>query len=262
MNTFIWGPPLWRLIHSVAFCAKHEHADAVSQFFLSFKQVLPCIYCRKSFAEFEEILKARYGNRQLSQIIRDQELFTWSYALHDLVNEKLDQQEFEKQIVTKECLRAKQLSFQCLEKRHLLHPVHVTVTDLFDILFIFALNYPEDETDKELGTKREAYKQFLLTFPYVVHILVKNGDPLIRISQDPLFKFAKHYQLLSLTPADKLRRNVLETRKNLFCSILIIWASYYKHDVSTPQAARTLYENMINRYSVVKAKACKHGTCF
>lgn len=262
MNTFIWGPPLWRLVHSIAYCAQPEHADVVSQFFLTFKKVLPCIYCRKSFAEFEEILRARYGNRQLSQIINDGELFAWSYALHDLVNEKLDRQEFEKQVVTKECLRAKQLTFQCLEKRHQLHPVHVSITDLFDILFIFAMNYPEDPSDEDLVAKQHAYKQFLLTFPYVITILIKHGDPLIRISQDPLYRFSKHYQQLSQLTAERLLQNVLSSRKNLFCSILLIWASYYQHNVSTPQAAKQLYQNMIDRYSVVKAKACKHGTCF
>jgi hypothetical protein len=259
MNTFIWGPPLWRLIHSVAYCAQPEHADEVSQFFLTFKKVLPCIYCRKSFLEFEKVLTSRYGDKQLSQIIQSNELFAWSYALHDLVNEKLDRQEFEKQIVTKECLRAKQLSFQCLEKRHQLHPVNVTVTDLFDILLVFALNYPEDETDDELQLKRNAYKQFLLQMPFILNILIKHGDPLIRMSQDPLLHFQKHYMMLT---AESLTNNVLQTRRNLFCAIILIWAAYYKHDISTTEASRALYHSILERYSVAKAKACKHGTCF
>ena len=95
MNTYIWGPPLWRLIHSVSYCAKAPHADELALFFLSFKNVLPCIYCRKSFEEFEKQLSK---NKLLSQIIQDNELFQWSYSLHDMVNEKLDKQEFEKQI--------------------------------------------------------------------------------------------------------------------------------------------------------------------
>lgn len=259
MNTFIWGPPLWRLIHSVAYCAQPEHADELALFFLTFKKVLPCIYCRRSFEEFEKTLTVLHGNKQLSQIIQDHELFAWSYALHDLVNEKLDKQEFEKQLVNKQCLRAKQLSFECLHKRHQLHPVNVTVTDLFDILFIFALNYPEDPTNADTSGKQLAYKQFLIRLPLVVHILIKHGDPMIRISQDPLLRFLKAYIMLS---SDSLTQSVLQSRKNLFCAILIIWAAYYRHDISTPDASRQLYDTMVERYSVVKAKACQHGTCF
>lgn len=256
MNTYIWGPPLWRLVHSVSYCAKAPHADELALFFLSFKNVLPCIYCRRSFEEFEKKLSK---DKSLSRIIHDNELFQWSYALHDLVNEKLDKQEFEKQIVTKQCLRAKQLSFECLVKRHKLHPVNVTVTDLFDILFIFALNYPEDPQDEELWTKRQAYKQFLLRLPLVVHILIKYGDPLIAIRQDPLLRFQKAYMMLT---ADSLSQTVLDSRKNLFCAILIIWATYYRYDISSKAASKDLYNTMLDRYSIAKAKACKHGSCF
>lgn len=258
MNTYIWGPPLWRLVHSVAYCAKASHADELALFFLSFKKVLPCIYCRRSFEEFERVLVQKHGNKQLSEIIAKGELFAWSYALHDLVNEKLDKQEFEKQIVTSKCLRAKQLSFECLQKRHALHPVNVTVTDLFDILFIFALNYPEDPKDEELWSKRQAYKQFLLRLPLVVHILIKYGDPLIAIRQDPLLRFQKAYMMLT---SDSLSQTVLDSRKNLFCAVLIIWATYYRHNISSKQASKQLYETMMQRYSVVPAKACQHGSC-
>lgn len=256
MNTYIWGPPLWRLIHSVSYCAKAPHADELALFFLSFKNVLPCIYCRKSFEEFEKQLSK---NKLLSQIIQDNELFQWSYSLHDMVNEKLDKQEFEKQIVTKQCLRAKQLSFECLLKRYKLHPVNSTVTDLFDILFIFALNYPEDPKDEDLWVKRQAYKQFLLRLPLVVHILIKYGDPLIAIRQDPLLRFQKAYMMLT---ADSLSQTVLDSRKNLFCAILIIWATYYRHDISSKAASKELYNVMLDRYSIAKAKACQHGACF
>jgi hypothetical protein len=259
MNTYIWGPPLWRLIHSVAYCAKSEHADELALFFLSFKKVLPCIYCRKSFEEFEQILVVQHGNKRLGQIIQDNELFAWSYALHDLVNKKLDKQEFEKQMVTTTCLRAKQLSFECLQKRHKLHPVNVTVTDLFDILFIFALNYPEDPQDEELLVKRQAYKQFLLRLPLVVHICIKYGDPLIALRYDPLLRFQKAYMMFT---SDNLSRTVLDSRKNLFCAILIVWAAYYRHDITSRAASKELYNNMMQRYSVAKAKACKHGACF
>lgn len=260
MNTYIWGPPLWRLVHSVAYCAKPQHADELALFFLSFKKVLPCIYCRRSFEEFERILAK---DKPLTRIIQEDKLFRWSYELHDLVNEKLDRQEYEKQTQTtvaptKKCLRAKQLSFECLVKRHKLHPVNVTVTDIFDILFIFALNYPEDVKDDELWVKRQAYKQFLLRLPLVVHILITYGDRLIAIRQDPLLRFQKAYMMLT---ADSLSQTVLDSQKNLFCAILIIWATYYRYDISKKEDAKELYRTMMSRYDVVRAKACQHGSC-
>ena len=133
------------------------------------------------------------------------------------------------------------------------------MTDLFDILFIFALNYPEDPNDQELWSKRLAYKQFLLRLPLVVHILIKHGDPLISIRYDPLLRFQKAYMMLT---SDSLSKTVLDNRKNLFCAVLIIWASYYRHDISTKQASKQLYDTMLQRYSIAKAKACKHGACF
>ena len=292
MNTFLWGPPLWKLVHSLAYCAKASDADDVALFFNSFKKVLPCVYCRRSFEEFDNTLRVKYNNQPLVSIIRKKQLFAWSYYLHDLVNEKLDRQEVEKQnnngirsssslnaaaIVAPRTLapttattapapltlRAKQLSFECLEKKHVLHPVSVTVTDLFDILFIFAMNYPEDDKDEELVVKRQAYKQFLCTLPHVLTILIQHGDPLIRIRQDPLFYFLQHFKALITKKAlcEEVASGVLRSRKNMFCAILIVWAKFYQHDIRQPAEARRLYNALTKRYSIAQAKACKHGSC-
>jgi len=265
MNTFLWGPPLWKLVHSLAFCAKPSDADDVALFFNSFKKVLPCIYCRRSFEEFDGLLRSRFNNQPLVTIIKRKQLFAWSYYLHDLVNEKLDKQEIEKQnsALASQSLRAKQLSLECLEKRHVLHPVSLTVTDLFDILFIFAMNYPEDEKDEELLLKRQAYKQFLCTLPHVLTILIQHGDPLIRIRQDPLFYFLHHFKAMITKKAlcDEVPSGVLRSRKNMFCAILIVWARYYQKDIQKPSEARRLYTAMTERYSIAQANACKHGAC-
>jgi hypothetical protein len=79
------------------------------------------------------------------------------------------------------------------------------------------------------------------------------------MSQDPLLRFLRCY--IRLSESSSLQE-VLSSRKNLFCAIILIWAAYYKHDISSAPQAKQLYDALLERYSVVKAKACQHGACF
>ena len=54
--TDIWGPAMWRAMHSVTFGypknPTDEQKQEYKQFFISFGKVMPCRYCRDSYNNF------------------------------------------------------------------------------------------------------------------------------------------------------------------------------------------------------------------
>uniref|UniRef100_A0A6C0CKN7 thiol oxidase n=1 Tax=viral metagenome TaxID=1070528 RepID=A0A6C0CKN7_9ZZZZ len=99
MDTKIWGPAAWRFLHIVTFGYPEridkknaEHVDrmlATKRFFTDLGEVLPCIFCRKSWKEFlvrlpiDDFLESR------------QKLSFWLYTMHNFVNDKLRKSENE-----------------------------------------------------------------------------------------------------------------------------------------------------------------------
>lgn len=89
--TKIWGPSLWIMFHSMCYAYPEEpspnkQTNALN-FFKLFGQVLPCIYCRESYAKF--ILTG------LSELTPDtvtsrRKLTLWAFHLHETVNAKLN----------------------------------------------------------------------------------------------------------------------------------------------------------------------------
>lgn len=89
--TKIWGPPLWKSLHCIAYGYPIEPTDEIKtfykNFFVNLGNVLPCKYCRISYNEFikvgdttlnDEVFESRYT------------LTKWLYRLHNRVNKKLD----------------------------------------------------------------------------------------------------------------------------------------------------------------------------
>jgi len=89
MQTSKWGPSMWLSLHTIAhnFDPDNHDVEAHKQHFLGLAKVLPCKYCRHSFAEFiteinidDYIMKKPYGLHQ------------WLYLIHNKVNKKLRDQ--------------------------------------------------------------------------------------------------------------------------------------------------------------------------
>jgi hypothetical protein len=67
------------LLHSIAYTHSFDTTNRhVKRFFSSIKHVLPCIYCRRSFAQYTKELPIDTDN-----------LFYYVYVIHNKVNEKL-----------------------------------------------------------------------------------------------------------------------------------------------------------------------------
>lgn len=88
--TKIWGKHLWEALHAITFGypinPTEEQKDNYYNYFKLTSEVLPCIYCRKSYKTFIEegntkLVRESFKNRQT--------LTKWLYDLHEEVNKKL-----------------------------------------------------------------------------------------------------------------------------------------------------------------------------
>ena len=91
-QTRIWGPALWRLLHSLAeksemYNTKIQQADELRLWFnllTSFKFFLPCPVCKKHYNEYLQIKPIEL--LLTSYIGLKQRLREWLYNLHSRVN--------------------------------------------------------------------------------------------------------------------------------------------------------------------------------
>jgi hypothetical protein len=88
MDTRFWGPSGWRLLHLITFTYENEPSrrESVKELFSMLPFVLPCKFCRASFADYLE-------QEPLEPALASQaKLERWLYKVHNLVNGKLRKQ--------------------------------------------------------------------------------------------------------------------------------------------------------------------------
>lgn len=85
MDTRFWGPPAWKLLHSIAagYDASPVMRRNMELFLEVLPYVLPCKFCRASLTDHYEKLPFRDALRSRS------DLEHWVYKIHNLVNAKL-----------------------------------------------------------------------------------------------------------------------------------------------------------------------------
>ena len=88
MDTEVWGPAAWLLIHSAALAYSEENPTVkvrnnYRKFFESLVDVLPCVYCRKHYTE-------RFDMTSLNNALDSRvKLFRWTVDLHNEVNKSI-----------------------------------------------------------------------------------------------------------------------------------------------------------------------------
>lgn len=90
MQTTKWGPSGWNLFHNVAisYVPSKENKPIYRAFYESFKYILPCKYCRQSYATF-------FDSTPIDRfLVSSEQLFYWTYLMHNKVNNKLRNQGF------------------------------------------------------------------------------------------------------------------------------------------------------------------------
>lgn len=277
MNTWIWGPPTWRLLHTLSFSRlAAEQAAPVSEFMETLQHVLPCVYCRKSYATFYEELRAEHGDAD--KVVGDGPLAfgRWMFDLHEKVNTKLDTQ-FTTEVLEKAQVdvalapppvaicRKRQLTFECLEKRFEVRRVQFTANDVWDMLCIFMLNVDDVLAKGEsLSPERiNGYAVFFNMLPLVVEVATGkrsgSGSGTANASASAaelvgLLESLRASVLFGLRLGEFLPRTHMTPV--LFQRVLQHRAQY--EGVACSHAYQT---GMVERYGLVRAGACMRGCC-
>ena len=136
MDTTRWGPDGWRLLHSIAYCASfpdpNESTHSISprfykRFFRSIQHILPCVYCRRSYAEYMKELPID------DYLTHD--LFRHTYMIHNKVNAKLRGQGY---------LSGRDPSFRAVKKEYARFVEKIDCIVGWAFLYCIIFNYPED----------------------------------------------------------------------------------------------------------------------
>jgi len=117
----IFGPKLWCIFNDLARLArgKPEVRPLFNQFAKCLQFVLSCIYCRQSFTKY---LRANPVEHATDPAL-------WVHQIHNSVQDKLE--------------RPKVLSWEEFEKRMATWTTFSSEFDVWDICFIFVLNFPD-----------------------------------------------------------------------------------------------------------------------
>lgn len=155
MNVNIWGPCAWQVLHATSFLLDSFYTkvdkskadakpieDIQKRMFSSLAQLLPCRYCRESYAVFYMHL----GQPKLGLCA------TWLHTLHSMVNKKLWKQKIEA-LPSKACGSEALLglfsepSFEVLQKRFLVgRNEPIDVQNVCTTLIAFTMGLQQNET--------------------------------------------------------------------------------------------------------------------
>ena len=146
MNTQIWGPLFWQTFNDVAvvadeLCPKLRTCDQkkFQQFFILFRDVLPCKYCRESFTKFTSEEPPAYP------------FIDWVHAVHNKVNLKLK--------------RPLTLDLAVFKRRCQVYTSFGGTNRLWDMLFVLAMNND--------ASKPKVYSQLFAHLKWLYPALVK-----------------------------------------------------------------------------------------
>jgi hypothetical protein len=256
MNTWIWGVPKWKFLHSLSFSPSvHEYPAESSAFLETLEEVLPCIYCRESYKTFLPRLEGEFG-MTLEQVVAEGQLPKWMFDLHECVNEKLDFQLAEDMMkkegidlgdrLHKVC-RKRQITFECLIKRFKIRPVQFCPEDVWEFLQIFALNMDLTVAERT-PQRRKAQLTFFMLMPLMATIAGADAG-LVR----QLELGARHVA------------RSLDT--SIFTLVTQMKASYNAHLPTLVDPATAMFQTYLEEQREIIDTArsgknmCKHGSC-
>lgn len=252
MNTWIWGPPKWKFLHSLSFSPHAPlYSSEVSQFLNTLTFVLPCIYCRESYSGFVTALIETWG-KSVSQVVADGQLALWMYQLHDKVNDKLDTQltkaQLEESGVTlpgmtlsqeKAMCRKRQITFDCLRKRFVLRPVQFCTEDVWEFLCIFAMNM--DTTKKQASPEQmQHWQQFFKLIPRMVKVAGGSKSLAATLQQHKQF----------------IMSAVMLEGDSVFPAVLVAKAQHEEQVFD-----KDFIDYHTHMFQYARAHTCAHGSC-
>jgi len=161
MNTASWGPDGWKLLHSIAYCYTFEKNEEENQiykrFFNAIQHLLPCVYCRRSYAKYMKEIPIN-GYLYTSSTHPKRNLFYHLYLIHNKVNAKLRNQGYNDKPDPsyKEVL---------IQYRSFVKKINCIVG--WHFLYCMIFNYPEKGTDCS-KRRKQAYINFFECLAYLL----------------------------------------------------------------------------------------------
>jgi len=258
MNTWIWGPPKWKFLHTLSFSPlAPRYATEVGVFVNTLKFVLPCIFCRDSFTQFVGQVE-REMEATMEQIVRKKQFAQLMYSLHDKVNAKLDvqsthdrmkQEGLDTQGLTPSqdvaLCRKRQITFECLSKRFTLRPVHVCPDDIWEFLLIFALNM-DDTSHRASSEQREQWQTYFELMPLMVEIAAG------------ISTHGKWQELVAVL--NDYKQSTMDAVRDGVTSIfstIVYQQCLFNHAKYSTETVNKVMET----YSTARATTCTHGSC-
>ena len=164
MQTTKWGPSGWNLFHNVAIEYKptRENKALYRGFYESFKYTLPCKYCRQSYSTF-------FDTTPIDRfLVSSEQLFYWTYLMHNKVNDKLRNQGF---------LTTPNPSYQEVKKMYTKGCYNkCTYSDYITFIGCVVFNYGSIGSSKDCPPKctQDAYKLFFNFLAYAFPTIHKS----------------------------------------------------------------------------------------
>ncbi len=267
-STPIWGPPLWRILHTLGAQVSlqpspnptSELSTGVTKIVTwlhTFCTTLPCYFCRDSYAEFVTIMEQTHG--RLVNVVTNGQLAKWVYDLHELINDKLDKQhalktlvpvmehfrmrsssqpltqpEIKTALLATNAYRGRRITFECVQKRYIITPISFSAQDVWDVLAIFSLNYPEHPDESSSSIKKaHDFIIFVSLFPVILDAC-------------GMYELANYMKSVSLADHDLVST-----------SAIFKWVIKLQLPNILDPAVSQLYK----RYSLAQAGSCLHGAC-
>ena len=159
MDTQFWGPPGHKLLHSIAYCytfvekCEEVNKNIVKSFFSSIKHVLPCIYCRRSYAKYIKDIP-------LKDFLDcdEKNLFKWVYLIHNKINGKLRKQGY---------LSEKNPSYSSVLKKYKKFIKSIDGIIGWNFLYSIVFNYPDYGFELS-ESRRNGYITFFTNLQYLL----------------------------------------------------------------------------------------------
>jgi hypothetical protein len=178
MNVWIWGPPMWEILHASS-AVLDEHKLSAKNLFKPLGLILPCSFCRNSFVDFYNQL----GDPKVGLA------FNWAYDVHNLVNMKLERQRIQKYMPNADEGMFNMLfnipTLEVVRKRQLINsaePISWSKLSTALIAVVMGMQLQDSPPLNE-------FKTFVETLRVVVS---KQSSPLIDSALEGLLKILRH----------------------------------------------------------------------
>ena len=224
MNTWVWGPPAWRVLHTLS--GKVDSADKRRNFdslLQSLRGALPCVYCRASWTDFLRRADDRDPVKRL-------------YDLHNLVSDKLHRQHWESVASRGPYVPPRRPTLQCLRVKLATTMRSVCMQDVWSHLEIFAFGS---------GLNAEGRKAFGRYCRALGALLVSCGQPCGR-------------QVLGLASTAEACEEPWRPKQ----ALVSVWIARGLAEKGTRLPMNPAeFDQLWSCISSVQARACQKGSC-